>query len=116
MNLFAGTEFYIPPRCERCQKLEEDCECPPEVPVKQVLPPEEQTATIRVEKRKRGKTVTVISGLSPEENHLDELLTQLKNTCGSGGTIKDGKMEIQGNRQLQIENVLRKIGFKIKGQ
>ncbi|MEM9410643.1 MAG: translation initiation factor [Planctomycetota bacterium] len=113
MSLFAGTEFYMPPTCDRCEQLEENCQCPPEVAIKEVLPPESQVAIVTVEKRKRGKSVTLISGLKPEDNHLDQLLTQLKNSCGAGGTIKNGRMEIQGSRKTQVQQALRTMGFKV---
>ena len=62
MRLFEGTPFDRPPRCERCGELEEQCTCPPPEPMR--LPPGEQTARIAVEKRKRGKRVTVVSTLT----------------------------------------------------
>ena len=61
MRLFEGTEFDRPPRCDVCGQLEADCQCPPPPPLR--IPPEKQTAKISVERRKKGKTVTVIRGL-----------------------------------------------------
>lgn len=113
MRLFEGTMFDVPPRCEQCGELEESCSCPPEPPVR--IPPERQTATLAVEKRKRGKTVTVIRGLSAEGNDLPELLKQLKNICGAGGTIKDDQLEIQGSHLDRMRNALKEMGFRVKG-
>ena len=83
MRLFEGTPWDRPPRCEDCGELEEDCVCPPE-PIKRRTT-HEQTARLSVEKRKKGKSVTIVRGLVEPESDLNELLTQLKSTCGAGG-------------------------------
>ena len=113
MRLFEGTEFDVPPRCERCGELEEDCKCPPEPPAQ--IPPQKQTARLAVEKRKKGKLVTVIRGLPAEGNDLPELLKQLKNQCGAGGTLKEEVLEIQGNHLERLRDALKEIGFRVKG-
>ena len=111
MRLFAGTEFDRPPRCERCNELEEVCECPPE-PKKQIAP-EKQTLRIGVEKRKKGKLVTVIRDLAEENDHT-ELFTGLKNSCGAGGAIKDNTIEIQGDHAERVSKLLSEKGFKLR--
>ncbi len=113
MRLFAGTPFDIPPQCERCGELVENCECPPERPPR--IPPEQQTATLAIEKRKRGKLVTIVKGLPADGNDLPELLSQLKTTCGAGGTVKDETLEIQGHHVDRIRATLKKIGYRVKG-
>lgn len=112
-RLFAGTEFDRPPRCERCEKLEEECECEPEP--EPVTPVEKQTAKLSKEKRKRGKVVTVISGLLDEGSSLTELLTRLKTACGAGGTIKEGALEIQGDHMDRVRDELKSIGYRVRG-
>lgn len=113
MRLFEGTEFYQPPRCERCNELEEACQCQPPEP--QPQPPQEQVAKIRVEKRKKGKVVTVVQGLADGNpgRHFGELLTRLKNVCGAGGTIQNECIEIQGDHRERIESTLKQIGFRV---
>ena len=113
MRLFEGTEFDRPPRCEQCGELEEECRCPP--PPVERIPPEKQTAKLSVEKRKKGKQVTLVRGLPSEGNDLAELLTQLKSACGSGGTLKDDVLELQGNQLDRLRTALEKIGFRVKG-
>ena len=110
MRLFEGTEFDIPPTCDRCNRLESECECQP-LP-EPTVPPEKQKARIAVEKRKRGKTMTVVRGLA-DDGQLPGLLTELKSKCGGGGTIRDGVIEIQGSHQQRIEEVLRDLGYRI---
>lgn len=111
MRLFEGTPFDRPLRCEVCEELEEDCTCPPPEPKR--TPPDQQTLTITIEKRKRGKTVTVIRGLSPD-NDAGELLTQLKSTCGAGGSIQDEALEIQGNHLERVTAALQTQGYRVK--
>lgn len=113
MRLFEGTQWDLPPRCERCGELEEVCVCrpPPRLPVA----PEKQTARLAVEKRKKGKLVTVIRGLSAEDNNLPELLGKLKAACGAGGTVKEEQVEIQGNHLPRVRELLADIGYRVRG-
>ena len=112
MRLFEGTPFDRPPRCERCDKLESECDCPPPPP--ELIPPEKQTARVQVEKRKRGKMVTVVIGLPATGNDLPALLTTLKTKCGAGGTLKDETLEIQGKHIETVSSALKEIGFKVR--
>lgn len=115
-RLFAGTAFDRPPRCETCDELEEECKCPPPPePERELIPPEKQTARLALEKRKRGKMVTVIRGLDPDGNDFPALLTTLKTNCGAGGTIQDDAIEIQGKQLDRVRTELQRIGYKVKG-
>lgn len=113
MRLFEGTPWDRPPRCERCGQLEAECTCPPAPPPR--IPPERQTARLAVEKRAKGKTATVVRGLPAEGNDLTGLLTQLKNACGAGGTVKDETIEIQGRHVERVREVLQQIGYRVSG-
>ena len=113
MRLFAGTPFDRPPTCDRCGKLESDCDCLP-LPAPRI-PPAQQTARLSIEKRKKGKVVTVVRGLPAEGNDLPELLRQLKSQCGAGGTIQDDCVEIQGEHVERIRAALSEIGYRVKG-
>jgi translation initiation factor 1 len=113
MRLFAGTPFDIPPTCERCGALEENCKCPP---LPTFLPPEKQTAKLRVEKRPRGKHVTLVVGLAPDASDLPSLLTTLKNACGAGGSCKDGQIEIQGDHLERVGLALRQLGYRVSSK
>lgn len=112
MRLFEGTVFDRPPRCEVCEELEEDCTCPLQEEPR--TPPQNQTAKVVTENRKRGKVVTVIRNLADEGDHLKTLLTQLKSTCGAGGTVKDGTLEIQGDQLEPCSVFLRSQGYKVR--
>lgn len=109
MRLFAGTKFDIPPRCDRCGALEEECQCPPPR-----IPPESQIVRLVIEKRKKGKVVTALRGLSAVGNDLPDLLRQLKSACGAGGTIKDDVIELQGDHLKHASEILSAIGYRVR--
>ncbi len=111
MRLFEGTPFDRPLRCEICGELDEQCTCQPEMP--QLTEPEKQTASLSIEKRKKGKLVTVIRGLAASENDLPALLLKLKTACGAGGTLKDDLLEVQGSHLDRVRESLEKIGYRI---
>jgi translation initiation factor 1 len=113
-RLFAGTPWDRPPRCERCGALEAECQCPPVANEPEQRPPREQTAWIKVEKRAKDKVVTIVRNLDPARGALDELATTLKQRCGSGGTVKDGAIELQGDHLATAEAVLTALGYGVK--
>jgi translation initiation factor 1 len=113
-RLFAGTPWDRPPTCERCGKPESECGCPPPVVEPVRLPPETQTARLRLEKRAKGKLVTVVANLDPEGNDLAGLAAQLKSRCGAGGTVKDGLIELQGDHLSAVEAALKALGYKTR--
>ncbi|HWQ84015.1 MAG TPA: translation initiation factor, partial [Anaerolineales bacterium] len=79
------------------------------------LPPQQQVAAISRDRKGRGgKTVTLIRDLQLNPDDLKALLKQLKQTCATGGTIKDGVIEIQGDHRTQIAEKLRTMGYKTK--
>lgn len=116
MSLFAGTELYRPPTCPKCERLESECECPPEEILPDVMPPEKQTAMLRKEKRKKGKVVSVIRGLAEgtPEPFFGQLLKELKNHCGSGGSIQGDSIEIQGDHLQRLREKLQSMGYRVK--
>ena len=79
------------------------------------LAPHEQTVYLHRESKGRGgKSVTVLKNLVLSENDLKEVATKLKQVCGSGGTVKDGMIEIQGEHREKIAEVLKKMGYRVK--
>lgn len=65
-------------------------------------------------KRRRGKTVTVVSGVRHNKLVLEDLAKDLKQLCGAGGTLKDGEIEIQGDHLPVVSKKLRELGFDVK--
>jgi translation initiation factor 1 len=114
-RLFAGTKWDRPPTCERCGRAESECQCPPPpAPEPLRLDPASQTARLRKEKRAKGKLVTVVYGLDPAGNDLNALASTLKARCGSGGTFKDGLIELQGDKLDAAEAALQALGYKTR--
>ena len=72
---------------------------------------------VRVQKTragKSGKTVTLITGISLTDSDIKRLLKRLKINCGTGGTIKDGTIELQGDQINKVMEVLQKEGLSPK--
>ena len=79
------------------------------------LPPQQQTVYLhRDSKGRGGKTVTLMKKLVLSEEDMKELAKKLKQVCGSGGTVKDGEIEIQGEHRERIAEALQKMGYKVK--
>ena len=81
--------------------------------------PKQQTATVaRDRKRRKGKTVTVISGLHHNPETLRELLKNLQKALGAGGTVKESEkgpeIEIQGDHRERAGALLIELGYKVK--
>jgi translation initiation factor 1 len=79
------------------------------------LPPQQQTVYLHHESSGRaGKEVTLVKKLILSEGALKALAKKLKQACGTGGTIKDGVIEIQGEHREKVADVLRMLGYKVK--
>lgn len=84
---------------------------PPPPPAKKVV------HTVKVGREtagRRGKGVTVVSDLPLGEDALKDLATKLKQACGTGGTAKDGRIEIQGDHRDKVMAELETLGYKAK--
>ncbi len=79
--------------------------------------PPKKVHTVKVSREtagRRGKGVTVVSELPLTLDQIDALATTLKSKCGTGGTAKDGRIEIQGDQRDRIAAELEKLGYKVK--
>lgn len=63
---------------------------------------------------RRGKGVTTVFDLAMDESAMQELAATLKQRCGTGGTIKNGKIEIQGDQRDRLIAVLQSLGYRVK--
>lgn len=82
---------------------------PPEIC--EQLSAEEQIIKIRVEKRRFGKEVTIIEGINEKEFNLRKLASQLKSKLATGGTAKNGRIELQGDHRYRVKKLLVEMGF-----
>lgn len=71
---------------------------------------------VRVRRETKGRgggCVIVIAGL-PQNSNLKEIAASIKKKCGCGGSVKNGCIEIQGDKREEIKTELEKLGFKVK--
>jgi translation initiation factor 1 len=97
--------------CPNCRKPVRDCVCP------KGAPGAAKPAMLRVGreiKGRAGKGVTTVTGLPLSLSDIDSLAARLKKRCGSGGTVRDGVIEIQGDHRDAIVAELTKLGWGAK--
>ena len=92
------------------------CGLPKEICVCEEIAREQQNITIAVDKRRYGKTMTIVDGLNPHDLDMNALVSNLKSICACGGTIKDGKIELQGDHRAKVRQALEKLGFIVEVQ
>ena len=78
------------------------------------LLPQQQTVYLHRESSGRRGVVTLVKNLVLSAADLKTLAKKLKQECGTGGTIKEGVIELQGEQRERIVEVLRKLGYKVK--
>lgn len=87
---------------------------PPELGIDEDLARAQQRASIRMEKRRYGKPVTIVEGLDPRDVDLSELASGLKRRLGTGGTVEDGRIELQGDHRKRLPDRLGDEGFLVE--
>ena len=101
--------------CPACQKPVLNCSCQKK---KSKTPDNvKYDGIIRVQrevKGRKGKTVTTVSGFQIVGDELKLLAAQLKRRCGTGGSVKDGLIIIQGDHRSTLITELKNRGFKVK--
>jgi translation initiation factor 1 len=87
------------------------CGLPKELCVCEEIAMEEQQIKIYTTRRRFGKLMTILDGINRKDIDLKDLATQLKTKCACGGTVKDGKIELQGDQKRKVRDILVKMGF-----
>ncbi|KAA0017720.1 MAG: stress response translation initiation inhibitor YciH [Thermoplasmata archaeon] len=75
---------------------------------------EQQVVEIKIDKRRYGKTMTIIEGINEKTTDMKSLVSKLKSICASGGTVKDGKIELQGDHREKVKKYLEELGYTVK--
>jgi translation initiation factor 1 len=97
--------------CPNCRRAVRDCVCP------KGAPGAARPGAVRVgreTKGRAGKGVTTVTGLPLSAADLETLAGRLKKRCGSGGTVREGVIEIQGEHRDTIVSELAKLGWPAK--
>jgi translation initiation factor 1 len=98
--------------CPTCGQPYKHCRC--DQPAPAAKKSDGIVRVMRDRKGRGGKTVTVIDGVMGSEAELTTLAQQLKKLCGSGGTVKNGNIEIQGDHCDKVMAKLSALGYKVK--
>ena len=94
--------------CPQCQRTVSRCQCEP-------VAPAAGDGIVRVRREVRhGKPMTVVIGLPLTEPDLRELAKALKKKCSSGGSVKDGQIEVQGEHRDGLVRELEARGYTVK--
>ena len=112
MGQLPGKRFLF--LCPQCRQTADKCTCPPPP---EPVEPAVQESVVRVgreTKGRRGKGVTIISDLVLNGPRMEELAKRLKQRLGTGGSVKDGRIEIQGDQRDRVAQELERLGYRVK--
>jgi len=90
--------------CPMCGLVKELCVC-------EIIAKESQKILVYIERKKFNKNYTIVEGIDEKEIDIKDLSKKLKSELACGGTIKDGKIELQGEHKQKVKNILIKYGF-----
>lgn len=78
----------------------------------ETLPTREQSLHVSIERKgRKGKTVTLVTGFVGTTDDLEQLGKELKTKCGTGGSVKDGEIILQGEVVEKVVALLREMGY-----
>jgi len=101
--------------CPECARPIAECRCKRSKPAQPIAPKGDGVVRVgRETKGRKGKGVTVVTGVPLAGDALAELATRLKKRCGSGGTVDGGVIEIQGDHRDTLVVELGKLGYTVK--
>ncbi len=97
--------------CPNCNKNYKKCICKkvPSIPKSDGI-----VRLMKQAKGRKGKGVTLITGIPLDSRELKNLAKSLKQKCGTGGSVKNGIIEIQGDHRDLLETELKNLGYKVK--
>jgi translation initiation factor 1 len=103
------------PVCPKCSRPQAKCICKKAKPKSARREPSDGIIRIQREtKGRKGKGVTAVYGLQESKVDLKKLASALKNRCGTGGSVKEGVIVMQGDHRETLKAELEKMGYKAK--
>ena len=90
--------------CPVCGLVKELCVC-------ETIAKENQKILVYIERKKFNKNYTIVEGIDEKEIDLKDLAKKLKSELACGGTIKDSKIELQGEHKQKVKKILVEYGF-----
>ena len=90
--------------CNVCGLPKDICAC-------ETIAKESQQIKVYVERKKFGKLSTMVEGINEKDIDIREVSKKLKSELACGGTVKDGKIELQGDHKMKAKEVLIRLGF-----
>ncbi|MCK4456412.1 MAG: stress response translation initiation inhibitor YciH [Thermoplasmata archaeon] len=90
------------------------CGLPQELCMCEEIAREQQRIKIYCDRRRYGKMVTIVEGIDAADIDIEDLAKRLKTKCAAGGTVKDGRIELQGEHKKKVKLALEDIGFTVE--
>ncbi len=90
------------------------CGLPGELCVCEDIARETQNVIISTDRRRYGKIVTIVEGIDSSNISINDVAKELKTKCAAGGTVKNGRIVLQGEHRKKISRVLKDLGFTVE--
>ncbi len=100
--------------CKTCGQPKAQCRCQDDSSAESTGPRNGFVRLARDKSGRKGKVVTVVTGLPGDADALAQIAQELRRLCGAGGTVKGTAIELQGEHRVRLEKYLKDKGYKVK--
>lgn len=87
---------------------------PDELDVEGDLARADQRVTVRTDERRYGKAMTIVEGVDDSTTDIEDLASELKSQLATGGTVSEGRIELQGDHRDRVPELLEERGFEVE--
>ena len=87
---------------------------PDELGIEEDLGRAEQQLTVGIDERTYGKKMTIVEGFDPSSVDVKDVASNLKSSLGTGGTVDEGRIELQGDHRERVRDLLEDEGFAVR--